>query len=295
MLIDLRDAILTPGDGAVNEDAFGWQANDQRAVMWVLDGATGLGEQQYIQNALSDAAWYVAWWQRFLSHNALASIDWGTMLTDGIQDIIAMWAQRTGYRELPRYALPSASGVWVRAEPLETGWQLSVASTGDCRGYWVGDDGTFMPLAFDQDRAVDHDTPAAKAMYQKRHELSLADFRAQMMPYMRQGRATMNNGPDGYWILSLDPNAVAEFPQQTLVVEGSGHLILSTDGLFRFVDTFEVMDAHTLCRRLLKGEMLNLVQKLRAIEQADHDCMAVPRYKTRDDVGAAVWRLRVAA
>lgn len=293
MLVDLRDAVLVPGDGAVNEDAFGWQTNELKTVMWALDGATDL-DAPSVQNSLSDAAWYVAWWQRFLNHNALASLDWANLLADGVQDVIAMWAQRTGYRELPRHALPSAAGVWVRAEPLEAGWQLSTMHIGDCRGYWLGDNGDFIPLGFHGERAVDHNTPAAKAMYQKRHEVSLTDFRAQMLPYLQRSRATMNTGPDGYWILSLEPTAVTEFPQQTLVVDGSGHIILSTDGLFRFVDTFDVMDAHTLCRRLVNGEMLPLVQKLRAIEHADKECYAVPRYKTCDDISVAVWRLRTA-
>lgn len=290
----LETSLLLPGDGAANEDAIGWQANDQKAVCWVMDGATGLGEQQYVHGAISDAAWYVAWWQRFLAHNALAAMNWAPLLADGVQDIIAMWSQRTGFRDLPRYALPSASGVWVRSEMLEAGWQLSVMHTGDCRGYWLGDDNSFIPLAFHQDRAVDHDSPAARALYQHRQNMSLAEFRKAMMPYMRDSRAKMNQ-PDGYRILSLDPQAPHHFPMQTWMLKGSGHLILSTDGLFRLTDTFNVMDAQTLCHRLVKGELLQLSDELRQIEKKDAECITTPRYKTSDDVGVALWRFTTSA
>jgi hypothetical protein len=115
--------------GKVNEDI----AGSTNTAAWVMDGATGLGDEQLLPGA-SDAAWLVRRGDAFLrAHADDASLGIAELFAGAIDDVRIAY-QRSKLRDAhTRYELPSAGIVFVRCTPSG----IEYARLGDCTGVFA--------------------------------------------------------------------------------------------------------------------------------------------------------------
>ena len=138
MTVRLMDSLSLPGGSGPNEDAWGWQAGDAAGAVWMIDGATGLGEREHVPDGPSDAAWYAHTLSHALGGMTTPSADPRPAFAGIVADLAAQWRlaiQRDGGvpENVPAYALPSAALLWCRGgkgrtriSPLtSTGWGIA--------------------------------------------------------------------------------------------------------------------------------------------------------------------------
>jgi hypothetical protein len=286
MRMEIRDKATAPGY-AVNEDALGDARFGDTAAAWVLDGATGLADQEVVPGAGSDAAWVAG---RLSAH--LAALDPGeeaprAYFTRILERVAAEYqAAVPQHRELPAYVLPSAAGVWIRVRQARPGTtkpdtaRLDIAWLGDCVGIIRHDGGLKLVGAIAESPWEDgiNRVVAARQAAAPEDRPMLQVLSAEL----RARRARLNQ-PGGYWMLGVDPRAAAGLSQDGLDVTGTATVLLMSDGLWRLVDHFHRYDAGGLIKAALAKGLDGLIAELRDLERADPQGRAVPRVKPFDD------------
>lgn len=266
--------------GRANEDVARAARHGSVETAWVLDGATGLAERELVPEGPTDAAWLA----RALSA-ALGEIDPGTVpARDYFAQVIDRVATRyraqvRDHAALPAYALPSAAGVWLRAE----GACFDLAFQGDCVA--VVEQGAMVSVFGVVDETGSGgigDLIAAQSRTgEKLLDLLGDDLRAR--------RARLNQ-PGGYWMLGIDPRAAAALSVERFAALPGTRVLLCSDGYWRLVDHFGRYDPAGLLRDSFERGPDALLDELRACEAADPDCLAFPRIKPMDDATALILR-----
>ena len=263
-----------------NEDAFGW--ND--CSTFVIDGATGLGENSVIEDAGSDAAWLAKHASVSLKENLVRDSDVQCVVRNCIETAKQTFEVASAGLAVERYAWPSAS--FVLAHIGQSG--ISFAGLGDCTIIWRSGSstGTFSPLvalsSFESHWAAKH-LKRAGGFKEKKDLLTdpqtLADLRAM--------RALQNTPESGVWTLGLEPEAADHLaetrPDQNLPL----HCLLCTDGFYALVDSYDAYTPNTLITAAIGKGLEHLFDELRQIEnEVDPDGEKFPRFKRSDDATA---------
>jgi hypothetical protein len=283
MPLEIVGRASRPG-GTANEDRAGTARHGAIETAWMLDGATGIGGRNYVPEGPTDAAWLAG----ALSDEFAAQDPAGRPSADYFADVIARVAERyralvPGHGAVPPYALPSAAGVWLRV----SGERLDLAYLGDCvavveQGSQVAVFGTE-----DQTGLADINGLVAVAQAAGPVEGKLLDA---LGDELRARRARLNQ-PGGYWMLGIDPRAVAGLKAARFAAVPGTRMLLCSDGYWRLVDHFRRYDAAGLLRASFERGVDALLDELRAIEEGDPDCLAFPRVKPKDDATAMILRL----
>lgn len=271
MRLHVTDAVTQPAK-VVNED--GWVGAGQQ--LWVLDGASGLTSVPVTDGA-TDAAWLVDRARRVIEQRDSDRPADGLLGTlAAIVDDVESALPAPGSAHA--HELPSASLVAVALE----GDELHALTLGDCRLILRAPGGRAVIIddASVLDR-LDRGAIELLATEQRRSGVSLHDARASIADLLRSNRDLLN-GPDGYRALApgLDVGDVAQ--HRIAVAPGTTGLLVS-DGFFRLVDTFHVMDAGELLDAVVSEGAEALLGRLRAIEADDPEGHQYPRLKRSDD------------
>ena len=279
-----------------NEDAAGSVGDSLRGAAWVVDGATGLGDREYMPSGPTDAAWYATTLSAALAD---VSLEFAGLPTHGTcrsllspQQIFARAVSVVAgqfhaalpvlFEDVPDYARPMAAAAWVRW--CEDG-SLTFAALGDCRALFHAPDGTVRILGVMDDQPQDIEVNTAVAAL---HATGITDHDniwQQALPELRRSRAARNR-PGGEWVFSLDPEASAHLVMEELATKGPATLLLVSDGFFRLVDTYQRYDPAGLMLAARERGLEALYEELRAIELNDADCRRIPRLKPEDDASA---------
>lgn len=273
-------AVAASAAGAVSEDAWGFAGDNQTGAAWVLDGATGLGDRQYIQGAYSDAQWYAQLLHQKLQQNSLSAAPIASIFADAIQYLASEWQRHTGTGELPRYVLPSAAGIWMRWRNGEA----EIISVGDCRGWHVAPTGEITQLGLLNEDANDAWLAGQIAIHQQ-DGVPAYKMRDKVMDILRTARSMMNTD-GGYDIFSIQPELAARLPVRHMKLT-PGTIILCSDGLFRWSDVLlqgDVAEFLGACRKNLQ----DVVETVRRTEMQDADCTTFTRLKCHDDATGIV-------
>ncbi|MBU1315167.1 MAG: protein phosphatase 2C domain-containing protein [Alphaproteobacteria bacterium] len=284
--LDILDTITDPGKpGRPNEDRFGF--NDCAA--FVLDGATGLGDRQFMEGHGSDAAWIAEFAATRLSERLDGSIDPAAVLRQISSDARSAFLTAAG--DQPRYAWPLCSLTALRA--TDAGFQYF--GLGDSCLYVLHDDGTsdfLIPIPgayeWEQQQAARHIARLGSIGLIRGDQTDPVTLEE-----LRKGRA-LQNTPDGItWTFGIVPEAADHLFRCDVPLRGGGaHAILCSDGLADLVALYKAYDAPGLVRQAMDKGLPSLVEELRRLErETDPEGLTFPRFKQSDDTTAILIRL----
>ncbi|SIQ52957.1 Protein phosphatase 2C [Rhizobium sp. RU35A] len=270
--------------GRPNEDRFG--AN--RTAAFVLDGATGLGDRQFMTSHDTDAAWIADYATRRMAVELTPEVEVADVLRAISADARTLFDATAG--EQPRYAWPAAALAGLRV--TERG--LEFFGLGDSVVYLLHDDGraetlTALPQAFEREQA------AARAHLSRLGGIGAAGALVhdpQTLQDLRASRARQNT-PEGWvWSLGLVPEAADHLALQTIPLSGGATAVICSDGLADLVSLYKTTDAANLVRRAATAGLGSLIAELRHLErEVDPDGLQYPRFKQSDDTTAMLVRV----
>lgn len=272
------------GSGAVNEDGFGYvESGGDVSAAWIFDGVTGINPRNHL-DAGTDAAWLVARAQAHLLDLAPRDMALDALLHDLVSRLISDWAAASAGLDLPRdYDPPAACLVLVKR--YADGWQCLRLGDSCLLAREAG--GSHRILAASPNNSFDH-WLAREA--QRRRQQGVFDVKlllAEFAPQLKEARARRNR-PDGYSVLECSRDSLAM--PEILHLGWPVQILLCTDGYYRAVDTYQLMDDAKLmdASALSVGNVLKLI---RSTEASDPDASRYPRFKPADDATALMLAL----
>ncbi|OLP44460.1 protein phosphatase 2C domain-containing protein [Rhizobium oryziradicis] len=285
--LTIIDTITDPGkDDRANEDRLGYNGD----CAFVLDGATGLGDHQYMEGFGSDAAWMA----QFAAKRLINELSVDTLVTELIRaiafDAHELFTATAG--EQPRYAWPLCALAALRLTPDGA----EFIGLGDSVVYILHDDGrvdslTALPDAFEREQM------AARAHVERVGSIGKSGVAAhdpQTLSELRRAREKQNT-PDGWiWSLGLVPDAADHLARADIIFTGGATALIASDGLADLVSLYHAYDPATLIKRASTVGLKALVAELRHLERdVDPDGVQFPRFKQCDDTTAILCRIEV--
>jgi hypothetical protein len=265
------DRLSLPGS-RVNEDGIGLCG----PFAWVIDGATGLSDEQLTSGG-SDAAWLAGLVGDRLMD--LAGEEGDAVMSRLEADIHSIFRETTAHvLEVGDHHAPSACLGLVEAHPGEGG-QVRV------QGCFLGDVIALVPtergiVRWTDERAKPFEKKTLAALGAREH--APGSIPEAVKRQILENRTKLNR-PDGYWVVNpLRPWAGRELRFEAQVKPGEP-IVLATDGFMRLVDVFGAYSDTALHARLAAGKGPDLMQELRERERSDLLAAAYPRVKTHDD------------
>jgi hypothetical protein len=269
------------GSGAVNEDGFGYVGSSgDVSAAWIFDGVTGINPRNHLQ-AGSDAEWLVARAHSHLLELTPRDIALEALLRDLVSRLISDWAVASAGLDLPRgYDPPAACLVLVKR--YADGWHCLRLGDSCLLAREAG--GSRRILAASPNNSFDH-WLAREA--QKRRQQGVFDVKlllAEFAPQLKESRARRNR-PDGYSVLECSRDALAM--PEIVHLGWPVQMLLCTDGYYRAVDTYGLMDDAQLMDASA-ASVAEVLKLIRSTEAGDPDARSYPRFKPADDATAVM-------
>ena len=266
--MQILGTINDPGTpGKTGDDRFGY--DEAAGVAWVLDGATDVTDLRPFPRAESGAAWF-----------AQALSDWLLAHPPGDEDLNTYWAEalkamrtlankdsKIPLDTLPLSSSPIASGIWVHIKDQAA----TFCWLGDCVGLVRHEDGRLEE--FGKPDQADSESEDARQLLKLTEE--------EMWGKLAEDRALQNS--PGRWIFGLNPEAADHLNTATIPVEQGCELLLMTDGLYRLINPYHIVDEAGLIEMISDNGLQQAVSELRKFEA---DAKKIDRVKTRDDACA---------
>lgn len=267
---EIIDQVLL-GDG-VNEDAWGVEGN----LAWVVDGSSSVSSERVVPDWESDGRWLVDRLCESFTQSGEASSDETLELVLGRAIQFAATCAVEDWTGTPPVQ-PSAAVGLVRKVPGAIAY-LVLADVSI-----IGRVGREAEEVSDQ-RADDGNVTARNALLTGVEDgRPMAEIRRELEPLLLAHRLDAMNQPGGYWVASLDEEAVAHALSGEFV--GASEVALATDGFMRSVRPFHLISDFD---RLFAGggTLGELALTLRKMEREDGDCREFPRWNESDDLCA---------
>ncbi len=286
--LEVIDKISAGGSAdRANEDALG--SNDRAA--FVIDGATGLGDEQLMSGAGSDAAWLAEFAAVRLATELTSGKSVKTVVHDCITQAKSDFLSASSGVLPERFAWPSASFIVLQIN--DNGIHLS--GLGDCTAYTAvaGKTLEFSPL---------HGFSEVEKGWASHHIGKTGGFgdgadllsNPETLADLRAARALQNTVQGGVWTLGLEPMAADHLVEVAMEVSGPAHSLLCSDGFSALVDTYNAYGPKTLVEAAVSGGLGSLLDELRHIEkEIDPHGQQFPRFKRSDDATAMLIRLEM--
>ncbi|WP_244474721.1 MULTISPECIES: hypothetical protein [unclassified Rhizobium] len=196
--ISIIDTISDPGkQGRANEDRLGYNAHSA----FVLDGATGLGDRQFMEGFGSDAAWIAEFGTTRLAQRLDATADPATVLRQISEEAREVFTATAG--DQPRYAWPLCSLTGLQLTPTGFRW----FGLGDSCMYILHDNGQsdfVIPIPgtyeWEQHQAAKHIARVGGI-----GAAGVANDDPQTLEDLRRGRARQNTEGGTTWTFGIVP------------------------------------------------------------------------------------------
>lgn len=256
-----------------NEDGAGLRG----CFAWIIDGATGLSEEQLTTGG-SDAAWLANFIDGRLA--ALSGAEGADRVLRQLEDEVrSAFGEETAHVPgVSDHHTPSACLGLIEILPGEGGLlTLQGRFLGDVIALVPSEDGI---VRWSDERAKPFERKTMAALGSQEHEPGQIPeaVRRQIL----ENRTRLNR-QDGYWVVNpRRPWAGQELRFEAQVKPGAP-IVLATDGFMRLVDVFAAYSDAELYDRLATGKGHDLMQELRERERGDLMAGAYPRVKTHDD------------
>lgn len=285
MSLKVIDSVSDPGLPAKpNDDRLGYNA----CCAFVIDGATGLGDEVVMPGFGSDAAWLAERARLMLERQVAPDSDLEMLLAGFSRDARELFEAAAA--AAPRYAWPSASFAMLRK--AVDSWEF--AGLGDCSLFLQHDDGTTS-----RHSALAHARGQEQASARRHIALTggfgkVASFHRQpeTLAALRRARQLQNTDESGVWTLGLAPEAARYLVRQPLRVSVPATGLLCSDGFADLVDSYGRYSAAALIDAASRHGVRALVEEIRDIERrVDPDGLTFPRFKQSDDATALLVEL----
>lgn len=285
MSLKVIDSVSDPGLPAKpNDDRLGYNA----CCAFVIDGATGLGDEVVMPGFGSDAAWLAERARLMLERQVAPDSDLEMLLAGFSRDARELFEAAAA--AAPRYAWPSASFAMLRK--AVDSWEF--AGLGDCSLFLQHDDGTTS-----RHSALAHARGQEQASARRHIALTggfgkVASFHGQpeTLAALRRARQLQNTDESGVWTLGLAPEAARYLVRQPLRVSAPATGLLCSDGFADLVDSYGRYSAAALIDAASRHGVRALVEEIRDIERrVDPDGLTFPRFKQSDDATALLVEL----
>lgn len=266
----------TRSGGTANEDVVGHIGK----AAWVIDGASGVGEN--LVSPISDAQWFAQSTDRELRKLLADQPDmrFEDLFLAVVERCAAAFAAEARRPPAGRHEMPSAAIAFVRA----LSDRVEMATLGDCEILYRQADG---------DAVAQHGDGGNVGAFEALTKASVRDLVAAnpaissealfeaMRPQLVRNRAHMNVD-GGYWVLGLQPEAVAHADRIELP-HGELELALASDGFLRLSDMFDRIARADMLAIERREDFDNWYGQLRDLEQAPGSLASHPRAKMSDD------------
>lgn len=269
-----RGILVTDSVRGVNEDT----GLIRSRMAWVLDGATGVTDSEHTPGR-TDGEWYVEQLSAELTKRVQRSrASLSDIVRESVKAVAATYREVIDRSSVDPAAEPSATGAFVRWNERELEYLVLCDSTFLlCRGDELVErvtDDRIEPLETDVRNRIRSELDAGA---------TLKEARAAVMPLLRENRRRKNTSGN-YWVLSLDPNAVAHAYTGTVDLRPGDQAYLFTDGVHRLVDTYGYFDDwNEGVSYLRENSPQELLSELRSIELDDPNAEDHLRTKWADD------------
>jgi len=278
--LEIVETLSDPGKAdRANEDRFGFN----EACAFVVDGATGLGDRQFMPGFGSDAAWIAQFAAERLARQLNATADVVQVIRGISTQARDTFLQTAGQQ--PRYAWPLAALAALHVS--DTG--LEFIGLGDSVVYLLHENGeaetfTALPHAFANEQA------AARLHIERVGGIGVSGSAVndpQTLEKLRRGRERQNTPEGTVWSLGLVPETADHLVRTKIHLNGSATALVCSDGLADLVSLYGRYDAAALVRRAAAEGLAPLFAELRHMErEVDPDGLTYPRYKQSDDTTA---------
>lgn len=260
------------------EDILGYT----RGTAWVIDGATSL-----TPIAGSDAATDGRWLAELLDQHLRSSGGADEPLENILRTAIIQAKRLAAAWASPPRVPPSATVGITRLQPE----QIDYLVLSDVTLVLYGKRTKVINTKVITDTAVQDTSRQAQQSFAAAlgRSGSYSAARAEVNDMLIQHRLTQMNRPGGYWVASFD----AEAPSHAITGRVARHsydtALLCTDGFARLVDLFGIFSSW---QQLIESRLplAERVQRLRAAEASDPECIEYPRWSVHDDASALLLR-----
>jgi hypothetical protein len=112
--------------------------------------------------------------------------------------------------------------------------------------------------------------------------------KAEALVRMKHAELAARNVPGGFWVAAADPSVVSQALTGEIPLKTIRRAVLLTDGAARAVIPFRIYDWPGLLSAVTTGGPKELIEQVRAAEDADASGVRQPRNKIHDDATVAV-------
>ncbi|HMQ57922.1 MAG TPA: hypothetical protein PKE65_05190 [Rhizobiaceae bacterium] len=288
LTLTLIDSISLPGRAnRPNEDTCGFA----HGAAFVIDGATGLGENYIVGDTDSDAAWLAAFCKVHFEEMLLPGrpVSEVVRATNRLAKRIADFA--AGRREIPAWANPVAGFQMLRAE----GDRLFTYGLGDCVLLLQAADGSVSRHSALPDLAGKEKDKAREVLASagglgvSGSVVGEPSFRDRE----RSFRAAYNTQGGALWTLGI-VEAAGDHVASIMLEPGlPARGLLMSDGFAALSENYERYDYPDLMAAVSERGLVALGRELRAIERdEDPHGDLYPRFKVSDDATAMLVEIR---
>jgi hypothetical protein len=278
--------VSSAGKGEHNEDLIAVFEREGWTDLVVLDGATSVAGQDYVDQQAGDVVWFV----RQLAAALDAVIDPARSQEDSvllaIEQVRAAFEGRVGADSVPLYALPIAALSWVRIWHEGGMASLQAYFLGDCKSLLRLPDGAALdldPFVNPHEAVVQQEV--ARLVAQGNDDPSTRLER--MLPMLRKRRAFQNT-TDAPECVVLRPGGPLSARQTSMQLEPGSTILMMTDGFYRLADPYGLYDNTTLAQACRERGLDAMCAELRAYEASGATSLSV---KHADDASAIMWVL----
>jgi hypothetical protein len=277
-------SITSPGHGDHNEDLVAVYRHQGYTDIIVMDGASPVSDQDFIDRDAGDVVWFVRQFADALAHTISASRSQHDSVRLALDQVRARFTAITAGVEVPLYAWPIAALAWVRI------WEEGGSAT--LEAYCLGDCKTMLRLpdrsVLDLDPYINPQEGIVQAEIARLAQEGVADpaaRRERLLPMLR-ARREFQNTTVAPVALVLQPNGPFQARQRRIAVDPGAMLLMMTDGFYRLVDMYDIYTNEQLADACAVRGLEAMVGELRAVEAAGSASLSV---KSADDATAVTW------
>ena len=272
-----------------NDDAAGRKRTTASVYAWVIDGGTSLADENYLDAALGDVAWFADALSGAIARHArreLSARDLHALATAAVaQDYAALLGDRAG--AVPLYACPIAAVTVIRIAGTGEACRGDLFHLADCPAFTMDRDGKVTRITMGDNVEAENSVRDRVMASQSSHGFAPAAVMADQKPWLRERREMQLRATP---CPISTPAAGASFGgwQRSIDLAAVDAVILMSDGFERYVTEYALGDDRDMIVATLRDGADAVLERVRALERSDDACRTFPRLKASDDATCLV-------